>query len=85
MSVPRPWPRRPPILFLWVAIGTGLNAILGLVRVVIRPGAGLLGWPYAAIWAISSVLALWQWRRNVKAFHNEFSSGATNEGAEPSR
>lgn len=68
MSSHEPRPRRQPVLLLWLAIGAAANAVLGLVAAATRADAGLLGWPYAAIWTVSAVLASWQWRRTVRAF-----------------
>ena len=68
MSIHEPRPRRQPVLFLWLAVGAAANVVIGLVAVATRADAGLLGWPYAAIWTVSAALASWQWRRTVKTF-----------------
>jgi hypothetical protein len=52
-----------------IAIGAGLNVLVGMVAVVTRPG--VLGWPYVALWAVATFLALWQWRRTVREFRTE--------------
>lgn len=70
MSVPRPWPRRRPIMGLMLAGFAWLAAVLNLVGALVGPPSesDTFEWVLFAAWAVIGAVWFWQWRRAVRAY-----------------
>lgn len=79
VSVPRPWPRRRPLLPLVLGLVALLNVVVTVLGIV-QDGSSALHWGMVALWLAVVVLSVVSWRRQVRRFDAETARLERPEG-----
>ncbi|SEQ57567.1 hypothetical protein [Microlunatus flavus] len=69
MSVPQPWPRRPPVLLGVLAALAVVSAVVNFAGIA-QQGPSTFRWVLAVLWSALAVLCFLAWRRQVRRFND---------------